>query len=140
MGKKTRSLMRVASHPTLAGYVFKVFFVTERQCEREKSRGWENFPNRCKQDERIRAIIQEERFQHFKAPRKWLFHPPYHPSCGPNDQPLVLVAEYQDLLPRADNEHLTRRATSHPAARTGAREASCGRFRGRCLGFNQKPE
>jgi len=103
--KKSRSLMRVASHPTLAGYVFKVFFVTERQCAREKSGGWENFPNRCKQAERIRAIIQEERFQHFKAPRKWLFHPPYHPSCGPNDQPLVLVAEYQDLLPRADNEH-----------------------------------
>jgi hypothetical protein len=103
--KKLRSLMRVATHPALAGYVFKVFFVDERQCEREKSRGWKGLPNRCKQAERIRAIIREDGFQHFKAPRKWLFYPPYHPSCGFDDPPLILVAEYQDLLPRSDNEH-----------------------------------
>jgi hypothetical protein len=103
--KKIRSLMRVAIHPTLAKYVFKVFFVEERQCEREKSRGWKGFPIRCRQAERIRGVIQERGIRHFKVPHKWLFYPPYHPSCGLDDQPMILVAEYEDLLSRRENEH-----------------------------------
>jgi hypothetical protein len=45
--KKLRSLMRVATHPALPNYVFKVFFVNERHCEREKPRGWKGFLSRC---------------------------------------------------------------------------------------------
>jgi hypothetical protein len=103
--RQRRSLMRVATHPALAGYVFKVFFVDELMCAREKSRGWSGFVRRCNQAERIRRVIQDGGLQHFKVPRKWLFHTPPHPSCGPDDQPMILVAEFQDLLPRADNEH-----------------------------------
>src|SRR5690348_2450739 len=65
-----RSLMRVATHPALAGYVFKVFFVDELACAREKSRGWSGFVRRCNQAERIRGVIQEHRLQHYKVPRK----------------------------------------------------------------------
>jgi hypothetical protein len=103
--KKLRSLMRVATHPALPNYVFKVFFVNERQCEREKSRGWKGFLSRCKGAERISKVIQERRIQHFQVPRKWLFYPPHHPSCSSDDQPMILVAEYQDLLSREENEH-----------------------------------
>ena len=103
--KKLRSLMRVATHPALATYIFKVFFVEERKCEREKSRGWRGFPTRCRQADRIRGVIQERGIRHFKVPHKWLFYPPYHPSCGLDDQPMILVAEYQDLLSRRENEH-----------------------------------
>jgi hypothetical protein len=103
--KQRRSLMRVATHPALAGYVFKVFFVDELAYAREKPRGWSGFVRRCNQAERIRRVIQDGGLQHFKVPRKWLFHTPHHPSCGPDDQPMILVAEFQDLLPRADNEH-----------------------------------
>jgi hypothetical protein len=103
--KKLRSLMRVATHPALVTYIFKVFFVEERQCEREKSRGWKGFPARCRQADRIRGVIQERGIRHFKVPHKWLFYPPYHPSCGLDDQPMILVAEYQDLLSRRENEH-----------------------------------
>jgi hypothetical protein len=35
--------MRVATHPMLAGYVFKVFFIDERECERKKSCGWKDY-------------------------------------------------------------------------------------------------
>lgn len=97
--------MRVATHPALATYIFKVFFVEERKCEREKSRGWKGFPTRCRQADRIRGVIQERGIRHFKVPHKWLFYPPYHPSCGLDDQPMILVAEYQDLLSRRENEH-----------------------------------
>ena len=46
--KQPRSLMRVATHPTLSGYVFKVFFIDEQERAREKSRGWKGFIARCK--------------------------------------------------------------------------------------------
>jgi hypothetical protein len=46
--------MRVATHPMLAGYVFKVFFIDERECERKKSRGWKDPIARCNQAELIR--------------------------------------------------------------------------------------
>jgi len=103
--KQSRSLMRVATHPTLAKYIFKVFFVEERQCEREKSRGWKGFATRCRTADRIRKVIQERGIRHFRVPRKWLFHPPYHRLCELDDQPVILVAEYQDLVSRMENEH-----------------------------------
>jgi hypothetical protein len=103
--KQRRSLMRVATHPMLAGYVFKVFFVDERECEREKSRGWKGFVARCNRAERIRRVIQEQRIQHFKVPGKWLFHAPHHSSCGPDDQPTILVAEFQDLSSKEESDH-----------------------------------
>jgi hypothetical protein len=103
--KKLRSLMCVATHPTLAKYIFKVFFVEERQREREKSRGWKGFVTRCRRADRIGEVIQERGIQHFQVPRKWLFYPPHHPLCDLDDQPMILVAEYQDLLSRMENEH-----------------------------------
>jgi hypothetical protein len=103
--KQRRSLMRVATHPMLAGYVFKVFFVDERECEREKTRGWLGFVARCDGAERIRRVIQEQRIQHFKVPSKWLFPAPHHPSCRSDDRPTILVAEFQDLPSQEESEH-----------------------------------
>jgi hypothetical protein len=103
--KRPRSLMRVATHPMLAGYVFKIFFVDEQERQREKSRGWKGFVARCDRAERIRRVIQDHRIQHFKVPRKWLFRAPHHSSCVPDDQPTILVAEFQDLLSQGESEH-----------------------------------
>jgi hypothetical protein len=105
---RKRTFMRVATHPTLAGYVFKVFFVEEQSREREKSSGWANLAARCKQAERIRRIIRKHAFQHFRVPQKWLFPTPPHPACGPDNQPTILVAEFQDLVPQDENEHAWR--------------------------------
>jgi len=103
--KKLRSLMRVAAHPALPDYVFKVYFVDERQCEREKPRGWSGFARRCRNAERICKIIRENGLQYFQVPRKWLFIlPTRHPTCSPDDQPVILVAERQDLISRNENE------------------------------------
>jgi hypothetical protein len=106
--KQRRSLMRVATHPMLPGYVFKVFFMDERHCERKKRRGWNGFARRCDQAERIRGVIHDRRIRHFRVPRKWLFNAPHHPSCGPDEQPVVLVADFQDLVPKHENEHAWR--------------------------------
>src|SRR3984893_13685384 len=80
--KKERSLMRVATHPALAGYVFKVFFVEEQGRVREKPCGWKSFNVRYEQAERIRRVIDEQAFRHFRVPRKWLFRAPTHPACS----------------------------------------------------------
>lgn len=107
--KKSRSLMRVAAHPALPKYLFKVYLVDERQLEREKPRGWRGFASRCKGAERICRIICDQKLRHFQVPRKWQFLlPTYHPACGPDDQPVVLVVEHQDLFLRDENEHAWR--------------------------------
>jgi hypothetical protein len=107
-----RSLMRVATHPALRGYVFKVFFVEDLGREREKPCGWKNFTVRCNQAKRIRRVIHERSFRHFRVPHKWLFHTPCHPSCGPDDQPALLVAEFRDLVSRDDNERAWRHSVT----------------------------
>jgi hypothetical protein len=108
--KKTRSLMRVAAHPALPEYLFKVYLVEERHLEREKPRGWRSFASRCKGAERICKIIRDQRLQHFRVPRKWqLLLPSYHPACGPGDQPVILVAERQELLSSDENEQAWRK-------------------------------
>jgi hypothetical protein len=110
--KSPRSLMRVATHPALRGYVFKVFFVEEQGREREKPCGWKSFTVRCNQAERIRRVIHEQAFRHFRVPRKWLVHTPRHPSGSPDDRPPILVAEFQDLVPRDDNERVWRHSVT----------------------------
>jgi hypothetical protein len=105
--------MRVATHPMLAGYVFRVFFIDEPKCERKKSRGWKDSIARCNQAELIRQVVQQHRFGHFKVPRKWPFHTPSHPSCAPDNQPMTLVAEFRDLVPIKDNAHARRRSITH---------------------------
>jgi hypothetical protein len=110
--KKPRSLMRIATHPALPGYIFKVFFVEEQGREREKPCGWKSFTVRCDQAERIRWVIHKQAFRHFRVPRKWLFHTPRHPSCSPDDQPAILVAEFADLVARDDNERAWRHSAT----------------------------
>lgn len=103
--KKSRSLMRVATHPALPKYLFKVYFVDELHLERKKPRGWRGFASRCQSAERICKIIRERRLQYFQVPRKWLvFLPTHHPTCRPDNQPVILVAERQELLSRNESE------------------------------------
>lgn len=109
--KKSRSLMRVAAHPALPKYLFKVYLVDERQLERKKPRGWRGFANRCQGAGRIGKIIRDQRLRYFQVPRKWqMFLPTHHPACGPDDQPVILIAERQELLSRNENEHAWRNA------------------------------
>ena len=109
--KKSRSLMRVAAHPALPNYLFKVYFVDERQGEREKTRGWRGFARRCQNAERIYNIIRQNGLRYFQVPRKWqVLLPTPHPACDPNDHPVILVAERQELLSRNENEHAWRNA------------------------------
>jgi len=89
-----------------------VFFVEEQGREREKPCGWKSFTVRCNQADRIRRVIDEQAFRHFRAPRKWLFPTPRHPACSLDDQPTILVAEFQDLVPRDDNERAWRHSVT----------------------------
>jgi hypothetical protein len=100
----SRSLMRVATHHALRGYVFKVFFIEEQGSEKEKPCDWKSFTVRCSQAEVIRRVIRERGFRHFRVPRKWLFQVPRPPACSRDPRPMVLVAEFQDLVSRDDNE------------------------------------
>ena len=59
--KKERSLMRVATHPALAGYVFKVFFVEEQGRVREKPCGWKSFTVRCNRPNEFAGLLTSRR-------------------------------------------------------------------------------
>ena len=56
--------------------------------------------------------VQERRVQHFRLPRKWLFPEPHHPSSSPDGQPRILIAEFQDLVSKEENEHAWRHPTT----------------------------
>jgi hypothetical protein len=65
------------------------------------------------QAELIRQVVQQHRFGHFKVPRKRPFLTPSHPSCAPDNQPMTLVAELRDLVPKKDNAHARRHSITH---------------------------
>jgi len=56
--------------------------------------------------------VQERRVQHFRLPRKCLFPEPHHPSSSPDGQPRILIAEFQDLVSKEENEHAWRHPTT----------------------------
>ena len=60
--EQDRSLLRIATHPMPARYVFKIFPADERECEREKSCRWKGFVARCNQAEGIRQVFRNDAF------------------------------------------------------------------------------
>lgn len=69
---KTMSRIRVARHPALPGYVFKLYLCT-MQRTRAHEPVWMALTARCQGAQNIRKLIKEKNLQHFIAPHKWLY-------------------------------------------------------------------
>lgn len=99
--KKDGNLV-VAKNPYLKGYLFKIYFDTQ------KVREWDNFYRRATGAESIKKYIQKHKLQHlFRVPQKWIYPIPLN-STLPNDPQLhrknfILIVEDMHILNHHDN-------------------------------------
>jgi hypothetical protein len=100
---KSRSFIRVASHPSLPGYLVKVYLDSEQRQKRNRA-GWEWLVQRCEGAEKIRKIIEQNKIKHFQVPGKWLYPLPSQPDSTSLDQPFVLLVHDMGLVSREENE------------------------------------
>jgi hypothetical protein len=100
--KKSRSFIRVARHPSLPGYLLKVYLDSEQRQKRNRA-GWEWLVRRCEGAEKIRKIIERNRIKYFQAPEKWLYRLPSQPDSTSLDQPFVLLVDDMNLVSREEN-------------------------------------
>lgn len=96
-GPMPRSFIIVARHPSVPGYVFKIYLDSEDRC-REDNPHWKSLAKRCAGAFGIRKIIERERIRHFSVPDKWLYILPVYPfSNVQNQEPIILVETDMEL-------------------------------------------
>ena len=68
---RKRNSMRVVSHPSVPGYLFKLFLRSETSRQRL---AWQRdiFIDRCKSARILQKVIRINRMKHFVVPSKWL--------------------------------------------------------------------
>jgi hypothetical protein len=101
--QKSRSFIRVARHPSLPGYLLKVYLDSEQRQKRNRA-GWEWLVRRCEGAEKIRKIIKQNKIKYFQVPGKWLYPLPAQPNSTALDQPFVLLVHDMDLVSKEENE------------------------------------
>ena len=100
---KSRSFIRVARHPSLPGYLLKVYLDSEQRQKRNRA-GWEWLVRRCVGADKIRKIIEQNRIKYFQVPGKWLYPIPSQPNSTSLGQPFVLLVHDMDLVSKEQNE------------------------------------
>jgi hypothetical protein len=109
---KSRSFIRVARHPLVPGYLFKVVLDSELREKRDKPE-WYWFLQRCKGAKQIRDVIEANDFKHFAVPRKWIY--PLSKSPAPpktkeyTQKAVVLIVEDMDIV----DDHANVQAWKH---------------------------
>jgi hypothetical protein len=91
------SYVIVAKHPSIPGYVFKLYLDSEKRCKR-KIPSWQWLTRRCQGAKKIREIIQKKKLRYFIVPDKWLYILPLYPlSQESNPQPIILIETEMEL-------------------------------------------
>lgn len=105
--KMSRSHVRIALHPSMPGYIFKIYPDCEQR-KREGLPGWKWLKNRCEGANNICKLIQREKLVHFIVPDKWLYPIPSKPKPilepGQRPQPVLLIATFIPLVSRGECE------------------------------------
>jgi hypothetical protein len=95
------SLLCVASHPNLPGFLLKLYFDDETQIK-DDIPGWMWLAQRCHGARVIRELIKKKGIKYFTVPEKYLYQLPEQPAPilpqGVARQPVVLVAKDMDLV------------------------------------------
>lgn len=103
---KKRSFIRVARHPWVPGYLFKVVLDSELR-EKHGKPEWHWFLQRCKGAQQIREVICANSFKYFAAPQKWIYPlPTKHTPLKTEDslpKAVVLIVEDMDIVDDSRN-------------------------------------
>lgn len=101
------SYMILAKHPSIPGYLFKVYLDTELR-SKDTRKGWEELIDRCKGAENIRKFIKIENIQHFVVPSKYLYPVPFKTVpillTGQILQPFMLVVKDMQLVSKKESK------------------------------------
>lgn len=81
------SFIRVAKHPTVPGYLFKIYLDSELR-QKENKQGWEWLVHRCEGAENVRNLIKTKKMKRFSVPDKWIYP---LPICKLVLQPIILL-------------------------------------------------
>jgi hypothetical protein len=100
--RQSRSFIRVARHPSLPGYLLKVYLDSEHR-QKGKKAGWEWLLRRCEGAEKIRRILVKNGIKYFQVPEKWLYPLPFHCESTSSNQPFILLVEDMHLVSREEN-------------------------------------
>lgn len=98
----------VMRHPSIRGYIFKVYLNSEKQRPSEGILGIEWLLRRCVGAAALRKWIQERGIRHFVVPEKWLyplFHGERHPA--------ILVATDMQIESKEMNLYAWKTLISH---------------------------
>lgn len=98
-----RSFIRVAKHPWVPGYLFKVALDSETRNKRDKPE-WHWFLQRCIGAKKIRTIIRDNQFQYFKAPHKWIYPLPLETKPENSHRAVVLIVEDMGIVSKEDSK------------------------------------
>lgn len=95
------SFVRVARHPSLPGYLLKVYLDTEKKAKKNKP-AWEWLVSRCEGAENVRNLIKKKNLRFFSVPDKWIYPLPVSPEpkgdLKRNRQPIILLVTDMQLV------------------------------------------
>lgn len=96
------SLMILAKHPGIPGYLFKVYF-DGSETKKNKS-GWGFLLKRCKGASDIRSLIHEKELKYFSVPDKWLYLLPIpFVESDKRIEPVILMVTDMELVTPKEN-------------------------------------
>lgn len=95
-----RSFILVVKHPSLPGYLIKLYLDSDPRMKRNKP-GWHWFSNRVHAIRQIEKCINDNHITLYKTPQKWVYPLPY--DGNPASKNFILVAEEMKILNDNDN-------------------------------------
>jgi hypothetical protein len=96
------STMRVLSHPSLDGYLVKLYPLNEKN-NYYRSMLWA--VKRCLGAENIRKVIKQQNLKHISVPKKWIYYVPDRPALESQGikNYVALLVERMDVVPKKES-------------------------------------
>ena len=97
------SFVKVARHPSLKGWVLKLYLLSENRCRSSNTMtGQDWLIRRCVGAAKIREFIQQNHIHYFAVPDKWLFELPKDPLF-PEKRVFVVVETDMHVYSKAES-------------------------------------
>ncbi len=98
-----RSFIRVVKHPSLPGYLLKIYLDTDTN-RLEGEAGWERLTKRCIIAEKIRNIIEYHGVKTLVVPEKWIYPLPVPQQPQQGQQPVILIVKDMNICNREETK------------------------------------
>lgn len=98
-----RSLIRVAKHPNLPGYLLKIYLDSDTPRLGGEA-GWRQLTTRCIIAEKIRNIIEYHKVENLVVPEKWIYPLPGAATAQKGQQPVILVVRDMNISNREETK------------------------------------